>query len=123
MADRLEAASAWLDSRQNETLSRTVTYRRGIGGSTVEVLATLGKTDYTADTGAGVLIRSQQRDYLIKTADLVLDSVQTLPEVGDFIEDGNAAWEVRPMENQPHYRFSDPYQQMLRIHVNQIEIA
>ena len=119
MADRLEVASDWLNTRQRSHASRTVTYRRG-EQSAEDIPATLGATKYEADTGMGVVLKVQQRDYLIAMADL---GELGLPEVGDFIDDEGASWEVRPLENQPHYRFSDPYEKMLRIHVVQVVIV
>ena len=77
MTDLLESASNWLEDQRTRHATRTVTYRRGAlgsGGPSVDVLATIGRTEFEVDDGAGALVKVESRDYLILAADLVLDS-------------------------------------------------
>lgn len=123
MADLLNQGSAWLEGQRKKHATRDVTYRRGM--ESVVVKATIGRTVFEQDDGAGVIVRTQVRDYLIDTADLVLAGQQTLPEKGDRIEEPDAGQkfvhEVLPLGGEQHWRYSDPYRRTLRIHTKLIE--
>lgn len=122
MVDLLETGSNWLQSQRKTHCSRPVVYRRG--ADTVTVLATVGKTEFEKDDGVGAIVRSEVRDYLIDTMDLVLAGTTTLPERGDLIEETVGSekfiYEVMPIGSESHYRFSDPYRKSLRIHTRHI---
>lgn len=123
MTDILRTASAWLEERRHAVATTDVVYRRD--DRAVAVRATIGRTEYQQDDGAGVITRAENRDFLIRACDLVLDGVPVLPEAGDRIEeaDGGAlfVYEVLPVSSmQPHYRYSDPYRRTLRIHTKLI---
>ena len=123
MADLLNQGSAWLEGQRKKHATRDVTYRRGM--ESVVVKATIGRTVFEQDDGAGVIVRTQVRDYLIDTADLVLAGQQTLPEKGDRIEETDAGQqfvhEVLPLGGEQHWRYSDPYRRALRIHTKLVE--
>jgi hypothetical protein len=99
-----------------------VLYRRG--AEQVAVKATIGKTEFELDDGSGVVVRIQSRDYLIQSADLVLGGVPSLPVAGDRIRETHGAttfvYEVNAPSNEPHYRFSDPFRKLLRIHTKHV---
>ena len=118
MADLLEQSSAWLDSQRVKHLSRMVTYQRG--EDIVEVHAAIGRTVFEIDDGLGVIEKVESRDYLVPTAELVLNEQATLPERGDRIretqDDKVYVYEVMAPGREPHYRFSDAYRRTLRIH-------
>ena len=118
----LEAGSNWLQQQRKKHATRTVDYRRGM--ETVSVEATVGRTQFEQDDGAGVIVRTEVRDYLIDTIDLVIGGVQVLPNRGDQIEemvDGKLfIYEVMPIGQEPHWRYSDPYRKTLRIHTKHI---
>lgn len=123
MTDILRRGSEWLEARRQLHATSPVTYRRG--DHTAAICATIGRTEYQQDDGAGVITRAESRDFLIPSCDLVLDGLQTLPEPGDRIEEMQGdtlfVYEVLPVGSmQPHYRYSDPYRQTLRIHTKLI---
>ncbi len=123
MADVLEKGAAWLEDQRHEHMTRTVVYERD--GETVEVAATVGQTVFQLDEGYGATIRHVRRDYLIRTADLVLAGEPTLPQRGDRIretQDGKVfVHEVMgPGGNEPDWRYSDPYRRTLRIHTKHV---
>ena len=122
MADLLDKGSAWLEGQRKKHATREVTYRRGV--ESVVVKATIGRTLFEQDDGAGVIVRLQVRDYLIDTADLVLAGEPTLPAKGDRIEEIDAGqkhtYEVLPLGVEHHWRYSDPYRRTLRIHTKLI---
>ena len=123
MADLLETGSNWLQDQRKKHATRTVTYRRGV--DSVSVQATVGRTVFEQDDGSGVIIRTEVRDYLIDTADLVLAGQLALPERGDRIEEIEAGkkftYEVMTLGTEPHWRYSDAYRKTLRVHTKHID--
>ncbi len=122
MPDLLQRGSDWLEDQRTQHATRLVTYQRGVvgDGPSVQVQATIGKTAFDVDNGAGALLRVESRDYLVLTADLVLNGEQTPPKQGDTIRESAGGmvmvYEVMAPGGAPHFRFSDPYRKTLRIH-------
>ncbi len=118
----LEKASSWLEDQRTEHTSRAVTYARGI--ETVDVSASVGRTIFDVDNGFGVVERTESRDYLVLTDDLVLGGGRTLPERGDRVRelqgDQTFVYEVMAPGKEPHWRYSDPYRKTLRIHTKHV---
>ena len=123
MADLLEWASNWLEERRTQHTTRTVTYKRG--PDSVAVAASIGRTEFEVDDGFGVLQKTESRDFLVLTADLILAGTTVLPERGDRIEETLGAtthvYEVMAPGNGPPWRYSDPYRKTLRIHTKLVE--
>ena len=124
MGDLLEEASGWLDEQRIQHMSKAVTYQRG--ETSIDLLATVGRTVFHIDDGTGVLERIESRDFLIIAAHLVLDTEPTLPQRGDRIKETSGdkvyVYEVLAPGREPHYRFSDPYRKTLRIHTKQVDL-
>jgi len=122
MVDLLEQGLTFLDAKRHAHMTRTVVYERG--ASSVEVQATLGQTTFEQSDDFGIVQKIESRDFLIRTADLVLDGKTTLPKAGDRIRDTSAdqifVYEVMAPGNEPPFRFSDPYRKALRIHTKHI---
>jgi len=124
--DLLQRGSDWLEDQRTKHATRSVVYQRGEGGSSIEVQATIGKTQFDVDNGAGVLLRVESRDYLILTTNLVLDGEQTAPKQGDLIRETvgerEYVYEVMAPGGAPHFRHSDPYRKTLRIHTKLLRV-
>ncbi len=122
MTDVLERGSAWLEDQRNRHMTRTVTYQRG--GDSVDVAATIGRTEFEQADDFGVIHKIESRDYLVLTTDLVLAGVQTLPKAGDRVRETDGAktfiYEVMAPGNEPPFRYSDPYRRTLRIHTKHV---
>jgi len=122
MADMLEQCARWLDDQRHQHMTRSVSYTRG--SSTIEVQATIGRTEFEQADDFGIVHKVESRDYLIRTADLVLDGQPTLPKRGDQIRetDGSTTvvYEVLSPGDEPVFRYSDPYRKALRIHTKHI---
>lgn len=118
MPNLLKTGSDWLQSQQDAHATSPVVYGRG--AETVTVNAIIGRTEFDAADEYGITIRTESRDYLILAADLILDGSVVLPERGDTITetdgDFTLVYEVLPIGNQPHWRYSDPFRKRLRIH-------
>jgi len=122
VADVLDKGSAWLEAQRTQHMTRTVTYLRD--GDSVDVAATIGRTEFEQADEFGVIHKFESRDYLVLTADLVLAGMQTLPKAGDRIRetDGTTTfvYEVMAPGNEPPFRYSDPYRRTLRIHTKHV---
>jgi len=122
MTDMLEQGASWLDDQRHQHMTRSVSYTRG--ASTVAVQATIGRTEFEQADEYGIVHKTESRDYLIRTADLVLEGQATLPKRGDLIRetDGTTTvvYEVLSPGDEPVFRYSDPYRKALRIHTKHI---
>ncbi len=107
------------------TFGKTVIYSRGTAWAVITALA--GRTDYEEETADGGLVRHQARDWIVKTADLVLASVEVLPQEGDMIAeivgDKTATYRVLNVGGEGCYRYCDPTRTLLRVHTKQVSLA
>ena len=122
MAEVLDKGSAWLEDQRNRHMTRTVTYQRD--GDSVELAATIGRTEFEQADDFGVIHKIESRDYLVRTADLLIAGAQTLPKAGDRVRETDGAktfvYEVMAPGNEPPYRYSDPNRRTLRIHTKHV---
>ncbi len=122
MKNLLEQGAAWLTDQFHAHASTEIVYQRGV--DQVAVRATIGKTEFEVDDGSGAIQRVQSRDFLIRTADLRFFDVPTLPRAGDRIRESvgeqTLVYEVLAPGNEPHYRFSDPFRKLLRVHTKHV---
>jgi hypothetical protein len=123
VADLLQQASDWLETKRTQYASHVVTYVRG--ERSVELLATIGKTTFEVDDGYGVLVRNESRDFLILAADLILGGQQEEPQRGDQIRETQNqhvfVYEVSAPDKTHCWRYSDAFRKTFRIHTKQIE--
>jgi hypothetical protein len=121
----MEKASALVDRVRRANLAHTVTYQRG--NQSVDVAATVGRTEFEGVDAYGAVERTESREFLILAVDLVLaGGAAALPEPGDRIsevQDGATyVYEVMAPARQPCWRWSDPYRRTLRIHTKEVGI-
>ena len=124
MGDLLQEATQWLGGMLKTHVSRPVTYLRGLASAVVS--ATRGRSVFELTDDFNQTIRVETADFLIDTADLVLDDERTLPNSGDRIEESQEdqvfVFEVMaPGGGEPPYRYSDPYRNKLRIHTKHVD--
>ena len=124
MGDLLESAATWLGGMRARHLSRPVTYQRG--SDSVEVAATVGKTEFEIDGGYGVVERFVSRDFLVAAADLTLAGEPVEPQPGDRIRETVGqkvhVHEVMAPGKEPCWRWSDPYRATLRVHTKEVDV-
>lgn len=125
MVDVLKDASFWLEGERTKFLTEHVTYERG--SDSVVLLATRGRTVFDIDDGFGPVQRWESKDFLVLAADLIINSEEVLPEVGDIIVDEQGLnfyrYEVMSPVGEPFFRFSDSWRQTLRIHTKQVKVV
>ena len=122
MANLFETGATWLANQLKTHASADVVYVRGV--DQVPIKATIGKTEFEIDDGSGVVQRIQSRDFLVHAADLQISGSETLPQAGDQIRETQATstfvYEVMAPGDEPHYRYSDPFRKLLRIHTKHV---
>jgi hypothetical protein len=69
VTDLLAQGAAWLEGQRHQHLTRTVMYERG--ANSVELATTIGRTEFEQADEYGVVRRTESRDFLIRTADLI----------------------------------------------------
>ena len=103
-----------------------VTYSRGADAVTLR--AAPGRTLYERETAGGIIETVESKDFLIKTADLVLGGTATLPQRGDKITEADTdtgktyTYEVTGPGTENVYRFADPARRVLRVHTTHVKV-
>lgn len=122
MADLLEQGSAFLDRQRHAHMTRPMVYQRG--GASVEVQATVGRTEFEQADDAGLIHRVESRDFIVRSADLDVGEGVTLPKPGDRIRETSGTsvfvYEVNAPGGETPWRYSDPYRTSLRIHTKHV---
>ncbi len=125
MTNRLERGSQWLSEQIDHYAASSVLYRRG--SLTVPVQAGKGRSTFEITDRSGILVEIESRDFLISAANLLLDDLPILPEVGDRIIETIGgklqAYEVSNFGAEQPYRFCDPYRYKLRIHTRYVGVT
>jgi len=98
----------------------SVTYTRG--DRAVTLTAVPGETTFEIESG-DVIESAQSRDFLILASELILGGYASTPQRGDTIReviDGvEQVFDVRAPAGSNHFRFMDPYRNVLRIYTTQ----
>ena len=122
VVDILETGVNWLDGIRQTHLAQSVVYKRD--WETITVTATLATTTYEVADEDGLLIQAKSTDFLIAASDLVLGEGRITPRIGDqivrVVDGEDVVFEVLDLGGVGHYRPSDPYGKVLRIHTKQI---
>lgn len=84
MADLFQSGMSFLASHLKSSASQTVTYHRG--DDEVEIQATIGRFSMTFDSFGGTLQETEDLDFIVTAADLVLSGSAIEPRRGDWIE-------------------------------------
>lgn len=123
MADFLNTAVNWLSDRMVANASQTVTYRRA--AASVSISATLGSSMLRINDAAGrSRVERTDRDFIVRSADLILSGSATTPARGDHIDltiGGTIyRYDVMSPVGEPPWRYSDSHNKMMRIHTKYI---
>jgi len=118
MGNLLRTGADWLAAQRHAHCSTTATYTRA--SDEVELSATIGHTKFEVADEHGVVTNVQSRDFLIRTADLVLATAATEPVRGDIIKETSGSdvllYQVMAPENEPCWRYADEGRATMRVH-------
>lgn len=98
----------------------SITYQRPSTGHSVTLTAPAGRSDHDVSQDGMVIEQVKSRDYLVKLADLVLNGVEVLPIKGDRIVEGSKTYAVLCMGTESQWKYTDPSQQIIRIHTREM---
>lgn len=99
---------------QRDAHGVTVTYYRG--GDSVSLLVLPGRTDMELEQTPGILTTTDSRDFMILASELILSASVTLPQRRDYIDWNSNRLEVMSPDGDRWFRYSDPFQLILRVH-------
>lgn len=96
----------------------SATYRRS---STVscQLSAAMGKSNHEVETTYGMMT-SEVKDFVIKTSDLILDGIVSVPQIGDTIDIMAGTYEVIAPNGSDCYTQPDPNRKWMRIHTQMV---
>lgn len=118
MGDVLSDGLAALPGLLKQYAGRTVLYRRG--GDSVELTATVGRTEWERADEDGLVRTWQSRDYVLAAEDLVLAGEPATPARGDqiveTIDGAEHVFRVLPAGGTDVYRWVDAGRRLLRVH-------
>jgi len=117
--DMLAIGSAWLAGQLKAAAGSTVTYRRG--SDEAEVTATIGRSEFEAQSQGGVVENWESRDYLITYADLPYGEPQRGDVIVETVGGDLCEYEVSAPRGVPVFHPGDAYRSLVRIHTKQIE--
>lgn len=107
------------------TVGREVTYRRG--ALSCVLTAAPSTVEQETENVRGLVERVPIRDWVFRSADLVLGGAQVTPERDDRIEETVAGWthvfRVLPPASGHPWRYTDPGRHGIRLHTKQMETA
>jgi hypothetical protein len=119
MADMLAAGARWLTSQLRLAAGTPVIYRRG--EDEVEIVATIGRSDFEAANQSGVIENWESRDYLVPIDSLPFGE----PLRGDIIVETageiEIEYEVATPRGVPVFRYGDAFRSLVRIHTKQTD--
>jgi hypothetical protein len=124
MSDMIGLGLAYLTDQLATHASIRATYWRGSDSASIR--ATLDSQLLKLDDGlGGFRLEWTDLDILVPAVDLVLAGLAVTPRRGDRLElslaSGLETFEVRPFGHDPAWRWSDPNQSQMRIHLKHIE--
>ena len=96
----------------------TVTYTQGL--DEVEIEAVPARTVADLDLGDGVIRTAKVADFILRSADLAVDSVPLTPEPGDRIVYANAVYEVMSLGGAQHVEPIGMSQALIRVHTKEV---
>lgn len=114
MANVFGSSLAAMRSALTGSAGTAISYSRG--ASSVSIVATCAATDLQVTDVNGFTIDFHSTDFIFPAADLDFGSGVVEPEEGDTISYAGRTYEVLSVPGARHFRYSDPYRTILRVH-------
>ena len=115
----LAIGSAWLAGQLKTAAGNAVTYRRG--SDEAEVTATIGRSEFEAQSQSGVVENWESRDYLITYGDLPFGEPLRGDVIVETVGGDLCEYEVSAPRGVPVFHPGDAFRTVIRIHTKQIE--
>lgn len=117
MADMLAAGAAWLTSQLSAAASSAINYRRG--SDEAAITATIGRSEFEAQSDGGVIENWESRDFLIPFAMLPFGEPRRGDVIVEVVGDLELEYEVAAPRGVPVYRPGDAFRSIVRVHTKQ----
>lgn len=115
MANLLKRGERWLADKQTKHATERVTYARSV--ASVEVPATIGRSEFQVEDVSGLMLNVETRDYIIPRCDLELDGTLVEPQPADRIIEGTCIYEVSsPGPGIEVWKWDGEFKSRYRIH-------
>lgn len=111
----------WLHSVRHQQMAEAVTYTRRSGGST-SLSATLARASTEQMVEQELFVNSQFHDFIVRTVDLRIAGVFAAPAPGDRITVAatGGVYEVCELGMDRCWRYSDEFEQAVRVHARRV---
>lgn len=129
MPNAFEKATQWMIEQNQKRLGVNIVYRRGNSNVTLIKKAWKGRTPFRVSDREGSRLIWSECDFLIPTANLILNGTLVTPETGDVIEEffpnveGTQTFELMAPNDEPVWRYSDPQRMIYRIHTKPFRLT
>lgn len=121
--DLLGRGSTWLHGKRKSDASKAVSYARGSDSATLYATKT-GRRDQSLTVPEPIQTQTQEMDWLINAADLIVGPDLIVPDVGDVITEtidgSDFTWEVLNTGSEACWRFEDRNNSVYRVHTKLI---
>jgi hypothetical protein len=120
MTSLMERGLAMAAAHSPTAAGGTIRYSRG--ASSVTLPATFGRSEFQVEDQDGIRVEWSDRDFILQTSALVLDSAVAEPIRGDKVEtlDSNGStidtFEVLAPAGAKPFKYCDPQEQLIRVH-------
>jgi|APSaa5957512535_1039671.scaffolds.fasta_scaffold557102_1 hypothetical protein len=115
MATAMASASVASYKAQRSAGGVSITYARGVNSVALSVV--VGSSPSLVANDYGVVVDERHyRDFLILASELILAASTELPARGDIITEGTKTYLVTADGGEPHYVYSDRFEQITRVH-------
>lgn len=125
-SNMLKRGVGWLSEKRHKHMTEPTVYKRG-GVSSDPIQATIRQSELGEMAVSEFIVDSNRIDFIIRSADLVLDGVLVLPEQGDTIsyDNGSGAviYTVRRDETERAYRLVSEFGGDMIIHTERKGLA
>ena len=98
--------------------SDAVVYNRGSTSLTLSAIR--GSSSFEVADDDDIQTTFESRDWIVRAIDF---QAMFPPQKYDQIVVGDQAYEILSISNAPHYRYSDEYRTMIRIHTKRIDAS
>ena len=99
----------------------SVVYRRGANTVTIQAVHPQKSDDIVDESGVVVTVRS--RDFILFSADLVLNGLVEKPKRGDTIEWDGGVYEVLPVDGSTLWEWWDSHHKQIIIHTQEVKAS
>lgn len=97
-----------------------IVYSRPSTGDSVTLRVIPGSQVFSVERDGEFIDEAKAREYLVLASELILGGSVVTPERHDLITQDGVAYRALAIGGEPHWRYSDPYRVVIRIHTKDV---